>query len=399
VYNAHQRFCKMATSEPSKLIVVAPLVPERIRLDETGAIMLSAKEKEADDQDRFNHPRERRALILKAINAKAGSQVRFVAVDEPEGIDLAELYSVIHSEGLLGFLTTAWNTWEEYGEEGRDPGAFLGSGFTSHVPPLIPINVPLPRDIHQHSSQSIIGKIGYYCTDLVTPVFGTMLKELEIDYAIIKQAVESAIDEDTVVYAMPTHPGHHAAQDSFGGYCYLNQAAYAVKRFQERIGPKVAVLDVDYHAGNGTASIFYDDPNVLVVSIHCDPDYDYPFHSGFADQKGVGEGEGATFHLPLPPLTRWDTYEKALLLALDRIKEFGAVATIVSLGLDTHEGDPCAIRRAGFCLSGEDYTHMGAAIAAGLPDGPVVFVQEGGYRMDEIGNAASSVVLGYALNK
>lgn len=389
----------MTTSDPLKLIVIAPLVPDSIKLDESGATVLSQEEKEADDQDRFNHPRERRALILKAIDEKAGSQVSFVAVSEPKCIDLAKIYSVIHSEGLLGFLTTAWKTWEGYGEEGREPGAFLDSGFTSKVPPLIPINVSLPRDIHQCASKSVIGQIGYYCTDMVTPVFGAMLKELEIDYAIIKQAVETAIEQNTVVYAMPTHPGHHAAQDSFGGYCYLNQAAFAARLFQQQVGPKVAILDVDYHAGNGTASIFYQDPNVLVVSIHCDPDYDYPFHSGFADQTGVGEGVGATFHLPLPPLTRWDAYEKALQLALERIREFGAKATVVSLGLDTHEGDPCAIRRAGFCLSGEDYTHMGASIAAGLPDGPVVFVQEGGYRMDEIGNAASSVVLGFAANK
>ena len=225
------------------------------------------------------------------------------------------------------------------------------------------------------------------------------MKELQIDNLIVHQAVESAIEERTVVYAMPTHPGHHAAYDSFGGYCYLNQVAYAARLLQDRVGPKVAVLDVDYHAGNGTAAIFYDDPNVLVVSIHCDPDYDYPFHSGFSDQTGSGEGIGATLHLPLPPKTSWDSYEKALQLALDRIREFGALATVVSLGLDTHDGDPCTIRRAGFCLSGEDYTHMGRSIASGLSDGPVIFVQEGGYRMDEIGNAASNVVLGYALSK
>ena len=385
----------------TKLIVIAPLAPENIKADETGVNILSPEEKEADGQDRFNHPRLRRTLILKAIEAKAESDtVRFMVVSEPTDVDLKHIYSQIHSEGLLTFLTTAWTTWEQYGEEGREPGAFLGES-TSGIPPLIPINIPLPRDEHERPSKSVIGQIGYYCTDLCTPVFGSLLKELQIDHVIMKQAVENAIDHNTVVYAMPTHPGHHAARDSFGGYCYLNQAAYAARLFQDRlgIGTKVAVLDVDYHAGNGTASIFYEDPNILVVSIHCDPDYDYPFHAGFADQTGVGEGVGATLHLPLPPQTRWEAYKETLMLALGCIREFGAHATVVSLGLDTHEGDPCTIRRAGFCLGGEDYSHMGESIAAGLPDGPVIFVQEGGYRMDEIGNAASSVVLGCALYK
>lgn len=382
----------------TKLIVIAPLAPESIKLDEEGATVLSAEEKEADEQDRFNHPRIRRTLILKAIEAKGGSDVSFITVAEPFEVDLNKVYSHIHSNGLLNFLTTAWKTWEDYGDDGREPGASLGSS-TSTIPPLIPLNVPLPREAHERPSKSVIGKIGYYCTDLCTPVFGSLLKELQIDYHIVHQAVETAIKECTVVYAMPTHPGHHAAHDSFGGYCYLNQVAYAARFLQDRVGSKVAVLDVDYHAGNGTAAIFYDDPNVLVVSIHCDPDYDYPFHSGFSDQTGSGEGVGTTLHLPLPPKTVWESYEKALQLALGRIREFGALATVVSLGLDTHEGDPCTIRRAGFCLSGEDYTHMGKCIASGISSGPVIFVQEGGYRMDEIGNAASNVVLGYALSK
>jgi acetoin utilization deacetylase AcuC-like enzyme len=88
----------------------------------------------------------------------------------------------------------------------------------------------------------------------------------------------------SVAYAITTHPGHHAAQDSFWGYCYLNHAAYAAKlllQSQDTSIQKVAILEVDYHCRNGTASIFYEDPSVLVVSLYCDPDVEYPFHSGF----------------------------------------------------------------------------------------------------------------------
>jgi len=157
------------------------------------------------------------------------------------------------------------------------------------------------------------------------------------------------------------------------------------------------LFHVDYHCGNGTASIFYKDPSVLVVSIHCDPDWDYPFHSGFADETGAEEGVGATLHLPLPPGTTWnDGYKQALAMAVDHIVEdFGAEALVVSLGLDTHEGDPCTIRRAGFKLSGDDYWSMGQLIGTNLGPVPTVFVQEGGYRMDKVGKAAADVVVGF----
>lgn len=153
---------------------------------------------------------------------------------------------------------------------------------------------------------------------------------------------------------------------------------------------------LDYHCGNGTASIFYEDPSVLVVSLHCDPDFDYPFHSGFSDQTGLNAGEGTTLHLPMPPQTQWaSTYKESLKVGLKRIQEFGATAVVVSMGLDTHDKDPCAIRRAGFCLQGKDYSELGQTMARSLKGLPIVIIQEGGYRMETIGQAASNVVMGY----
>jgi acetoin utilization deacetylase AcuC-like enzyme len=215
-----------------------------------------------------------------------------------------------------------------------------------------------------------------------------------MDAAIVELAVEKAIAGE-IAYALPTHPGHHAATDSFGGYCYVNHAARAAKLLQSKLnGAKVAILDVDYHCGNGTASIFYQDASVLVVSIHCDPDWDYPFHSGFKEETGAEEGVGTTLHLPLQPNTNWDSYREALIVGIDRIQDFGAKAVVVSLGLDTHDGDPCTIRRAGFTLSGTDYWNMGQTIGIKLGDLPTVFVQEGGYLMDKVGKAAADVVVG-----
>jgi acetoin utilization deacetylase AcuC-like enzyme len=240
--------------------------------------------------------------------------------------------------------------------------------------------------------------------------------ELRWDAAIVHTAVdtflltnatkyndEQSIESSTsVAYAITTHPGHHAAQDSFGGYCYLNHAAYAAKLLlQSRTTniQKVAILDVDYHCGNGTASIFYEDPSVLVVSLHCDPDVEYPFHSGFASQQGFGEGVGTTLHVPLPPGTTWEEgYQQALKRAMEAIKEFGAHALVISLGVDTHLGDPVVLRGAGFRLEGVDYWNMGETMASSLKNRiPTVIIQEGGYKMDVVAEAVSNVVLGYTL--
>jgi len=132
-----------------------------------------------------------------------------------------------------------------------------------------------------------------------------------------------------------------------------------------------------------------------VVSIHCDPNYDYPYYSGFAHQKGVQKGLGKTLHLPLPPKTKMDEYKVALQSALEAVSSFGPRAAVVSMGLDTHDADPCALRRAGFCLSGEDYRNMGHILASMADDIPVLFLQEGGYKMDSIAEAATNVLMGF----
>mmetsp|Transcript_118835 Transcript_118835/g.242962 ORF Transcript_118835/g.242962 Transcript_118835/m.242962 type:complete len:388 (+) Transcript_118835:94-1257(+) len=347
----------------------------------------------------------------------------------------------------------------------------------SAVHPLIPCNFRLPRNFNdsvnnsnphpQRSSRNVMGKMGYYCTDTCTPIISELVEELEIDASTVSTAVGIAINystadtsdetEGVVVYALCTHPGHHAARDSFGGYCYVNNAAMATRLLQESLSPssgvmstqgiseteannsnstcaKVAILDVDYHCGNGTASIFYNDPSVLVVSIHCHPDYEYPFHSGFGDETGGSDAaRGCTLHLPLLPGATWQSEYQTVLRekAGTAILGFQPDAFVLSLGLDTHAGDPCATWRAGFLLKGgdghngdNDYHSMGKVIGdivAGCSNGcnrrlggknnnidetraaatttkmiPVVVLQEGGYAMEAVPSAAADVLLGVA---
>lgn len=155
------------------------------------------------------------------------------------------------------------------------------------------------------------------------------------------------------------------------------------------------LLSLTKHGGNGTASIFYEDPSVLMISIHCHPDWEYPFHTGFEDETGEGKGKGVTLNLPLRPGTTWAEYSVALKKATDTINSFGANALVISLGLDTLLGDPCAIKGAGFKLSGDDYKEMGRSVGKDCKL-PTVVIQEGGYKLDDVPKAAADVVIGCA---
>jgi acetoin utilization deacetylase AcuC-like enzyme len=184
-------------------------------------------------------------------------------------------------------------------------------------------------------------------------------------------------------------PGHHAGADFFGGYCFLNNAALAAQHLRDQGAVRVAVLDIDYHHGNGTQSIFYERVDVLFTSIHGDPHTEYPFFLGYADERGAGAGLGFNHNLPLPRGTGFALWSAALQDALDGIQRFGAQALVVSLGVDTFEGDPIS----GFSLKSADYLRVGQAIAAaGLP---TVFVFEGGYAVAEVGVNAVNVLEGF----
>jgi acetoin utilization deacetylase AcuC-like enzyme len=178
-------------------------------------------------------------------------------------------------------------------------------------------------------------------------------------------------------------------RDQFGGYCYLNNAAVAAQRLRSRGAGRVAILDVDYHHGNGTQDIFYDRDDVLYCSIHCDPLAEFPFFFGHAEETGTGEGTGRNFNLPLPRGTRADAWFEALEHALEWIESSGCDHLVVSLGVDTFEADPISH----FRLGRDAFAPMGERIAQlGLP---TVFVLEGGYASDELGDNVVSVLTGF----
>jgi len=190
-------------------------------------------------------------------------------------------------------------------------------------------------------------------------------------------------------FALTRPPGHHAGSDFFGGYCFLNNAALAAQTLRACGFERVAVLDVDYHHGNGTQQIFEARADVLTVSIHGDPRTEYPFFLGHADERGTGAGTGFNLNLPLPRGTDFTRWHEALHTGLAAVRHFGAQALVVPLGVDTFAGDPIS----GFTLQSADYLRVGETIArAGLP---TVFVFEGGYAVAEVGVNVVNVLEGF----
>ena len=223
-------------------------------------------------------------------------------------------------------------------------------------------------------------RAGYYCIDTFTPISRNAYPAAigAVDCALT--GAQCLLDGYRLAYALVRPPGHHAERRCFGGFCYFNSAAIAA-HYLSRYG-RVAVLDVDYHHGNGTQDIFYHRADVLTISIHGHPRYTFPYFSGFDDERGEGEGKGYNLNLPLPENTDVPTYGKALEHALRRVRSFRPWMLVLCLGLDTAKGDPTG----SFTLGSEDFRHNGRAIGAlGLP---TLVVQEGGYRTRSLGTNA-----------
>lgn len=289
----------------------------------------------------------------------------------PDPIDIAALTQV-HDPAFITFLSEAWDRWTAAGNDGD----------------MIPTCFP-GRRMQQREPLDIDGRLGYFAFAAETSIAsGTWEAALEAA-AIARTAQRLVTAGDAAAFALCRPPGHHAAKDYFGGYCYLNNAAIAAQGFRNDGAERVAVLDVDFHHGNGTQDIFWDRGDVFFASLHGDPRHEFPHFLGFADETGTGAGEGSTANYPLLPGTDADTWLEALDDAIAKLQAWGLDALVVSLGVDTFEHDPIS----SFRLGSEDFTRYGRRIGAmGLP---TVYCMEGGYAVDEIGTNTVNVLTGH----
>ncbi len=283
----------------------------------------------------------------------------------------------VHAPRYLRFLERAWGDWVALDPANADldalPSVWPVRGFRADVEP-----------------DNFAARMGLYSFDAGTPLTaGSWAAARGGAQTAVLAARAVASGSTRSAFALTRPPGHHAGADFFGGYCFLNNAALAAQTLRNGGFDRVAVLDVDYHHGNGTQSIFEQRADVLTVSIHGDPRTEYPFYLGHADERGHGAGEGFNLNLPLPRGTGFARWREALQQAIAAVRGFGAQALVVPLGVDTFEGDPIS----GFTLKSADYLAIGADLATLAL--PTVFTFEGGYAVDEVGINAANVLEGF----
>ncbi len=231
-------------------------------------------------------------------------------------------------------------------------------------------------------------RAGYYCIDTFTPLNQNayLAAKRGVDCALT--AADQVLAGQRLAYALIRPPGHHAERRAFGGFCYFCNNAVAAN-YLSKYG-RVAILDIDYHHGNGQQDIFYHRADVLTISIHGHPNFAYPYFSGFSDEIGRDAGEGFNLNLPLPEKQDGEQYRKALTRALKRVVDFSPDFLVVALGLDPAKGDPTGT----WSLSAKDFEANGRLI--GALHLPTLVIQEGGYRTRTLGINARSFFTGLA---
>jgi len=286
--------------------------------------------------------------------------VDWADIHEPTDFGLTPLLAV-HDKEYLDFLASAWTEW--LATKPQDSSTLLPATFALRRQP--------------HKPKSLLGRAGYYIMDLSACIVeGTYPAALASANCALS-AAEAVFNGERSVFGLCRPPGHHAGKDYAGGYCFINNAAVAANSLSQK--GSVAVLDVDYHCGNGTQDIFYNRDDVLTISIHADPDYEYPSYIGYADERGEGDGLGYHHNFPLPAGTDDDAYLETLDQALQKIREFKPAYLVLSAGMDIYADDPLGRIKVTTNGIGEIAKRIAEL------DLPTTIIMEGGYANEALG--------------
>jgi len=273
----------------------------------------------------------------------------------------------VHSKEYLDLLRDAHGEWIA---AGREDDAF---------PYTFPIVGRRPLDLTR-----IDARLGRHSFDTSTPIGPGTWEACYWSAQTALAGLKAVLGGERSVFAFTRPPGHHAGRDYLGGYSYLNHAAICAEAALRAGRRRIAILDVDYHHGNGTQDIFAGRDDVLFASLHADPSTDYPFFWGHADESSEN-----ILNLPLARGTAWSEYAPALTQAIDWLEKGTPELLIVSYGADTHEDDPISY----FKLKTSDYAPMARRIASiGVP---TLIVMEGGYAIEALGANVAEFLSGF----
>ncbi|MCL5998350.1 MAG: histone deacetylase family protein [Chloroflexi bacterium] len=325
------------------------------------------------------HDTPNRAQIVLDALRSAGC----AAPSAPQDFGLDPILAV-HRADYVTYLQRAYADW--VGDGGIPAGVF---------PDVFPMRSAMRHGgrILRPTKPSALA--GYYSFDLTAII-------VEGTWEAVYHSAQCALTAARIVhagapaaFALCRPPGHHAHADLCGGYCFLNNASIAshwlasststAKEGQTR----VALLDIDFHHGNGSQDIFYSRDDVLFVSLHGDPSRQYPYFIGAADECGEGPGYGYTVNFPLEQGVGDERYLDVLAQACERVARYAPSYLVISLGVDTYQFDPLG----DFALTSAIYPRIGALIAQlGLP---TVFIMEGGYAIEQLGLNVAGVLSGF----
>ena len=318
----------------------------------------------------FVTPFERPSRVEYVLNRLR--ERKLTDISAPEQVDMKPVRALL-DPGYLRFLETAWDEWKAAGMAGE----------------IIAANVPA-RGMHlDRIPEYIDGKVGYYSHASETAITqGTWAAALS-SVACAQTAQRHVAAGADSAFALCRPPGHHATADQYGGYCFINNAAIVADMFRTSGAGRVAILDIDFHHGNGTQTLFYDRADILFASLHGAPQETYPYYLGYADETGKDAGEGANLNYPMTAGTGYDLWAQALDDAIAKITNWGAEALVVSLGVDAYKEDPISF----FKLESKDFTDAGRRI--GRMKLPTVFCMEGGYAIEAVGVNTVNVLEGF----
>ena len=310
----------------------------------------------------FEKP-SRAEVVLSAIRESGLGEI-----SAPELFSLDPVLAV-HDADYVAFLEMAWQEWRDAGYAGE-----------------VIANVWPARRMQSRVPRFIDGKVGYYAMAAETSISEGTWPAALASKDVALTAAKALLRGECGVFSLCRPPGHHAALDMYGGYCFLNNAAIATQYLRDQGAARVAILDIDFHHGNGTQD---ERDDVLFCSLHGHPEDAFPYFLGYADETGTGSGDGFNHNYPMPAGTLFAQWQEALVDALARIVDFSPQYLVVSLGVDAFENDPISF----FKLTSSDFLTTGQMI--GAIDIPTVFVMEGGYDVDEVGVNVVNVLKGF----
>ena len=324
-----------------------------------------------------NEVAERAERIRAALDADGGFP-RMAPTDHGE-----TPITAVHDPALVRFLEVAWSELRRQAV----PRPFL----TADTYP----NRAMFEGMSDAAVASFVrepvhagGRAGFWGLDSAAPLVAGTYPAARAAVDVALTTVDLVLTGASAAYGLCRPPGHHAARSMYGGYCFFNNAAIAAEAIVRATGERVAILDIDYHHGNGSQQIFWRRGDVRYVSIHADPDRAYPYFLGRADETGEGDGAGENLNIPLRAGATNAEYLVAVDRALDAITAVPGSVIVVSLGFDSYGLDPIG----DFALTTDVYHEVGRRTAA--IGRRLVIVQEGGYHRPSLGENARTWLRG-----